>query len=259
MFEIGFSEILVIAIVAVIVVGPERLPKTVRTVAHLLGRAQRYVSDIKSDIQRELQAEEIRNLRQSIQDVGKDMETAVRSTVDDVKNEAQSFGDSVKKAGDELNALTRDDKTTDEKPAESPASDATPVAEDAAKSEEKPKDSAKTPTITTKAAPFAAVPASLLGDVPLSIPDDVLASADLPATDSADETYHAEESSFDDGTFDIADAHAVVETPEDDAKETAVAAAKPASDGDAQASQSSLFSDAASDETPRPASPNSLS
>ena len=62
MFDIGFSELIVIAVVALIVIGPERLPKVARTLGHLLGRAQRYVSDVKSDINREIQLDELKKL-----------------------------------------------------------------------------------------------------------------------------------------------------------------------------------------------------
>ena len=59
MFDVGFSELMVIAIVALIVIGPERLPKVARTAGHLLGRLQRYVSDVKADINREMQLDEL--------------------------------------------------------------------------------------------------------------------------------------------------------------------------------------------------------
>ena len=52
MFDIGFSELVVIGLVALVVIGPERLPRVARTVGHLLGRLQRYVSDVKADIHR---------------------------------------------------------------------------------------------------------------------------------------------------------------------------------------------------------------
>jgi sec-independent protein translocase protein TatB len=55
MFDIGFSELLVIGLVALIVIGPERLPRVARTLGHLAGRLQRYVSDVKSDINRSMQ------------------------------------------------------------------------------------------------------------------------------------------------------------------------------------------------------------
>ena len=52
MFDVGISEIMVIAVVALIVLGPEKLPKTARTLGHLFGRLQRYVADVKADINR---------------------------------------------------------------------------------------------------------------------------------------------------------------------------------------------------------------
>ena len=64
MFDIGFSEIVVIAVVALIVIGPEKLPKTARTLGHLFGRLQRYVNDVKADINREMELDELRKLQQ---------------------------------------------------------------------------------------------------------------------------------------------------------------------------------------------------
>jgi Tat protein translocase TatB subunit len=63
MFDIGFSEIVVIAVVALIVIGPERLPKVARTLGHLFGRMQRYVNDVKADISREMELDELRKLQ----------------------------------------------------------------------------------------------------------------------------------------------------------------------------------------------------
>ena len=63
MFDIGFTEIVVIAVVALIVIGPERLPKTARTLGHLFGRLQRYVNDVKADINREMELDELRKLQ----------------------------------------------------------------------------------------------------------------------------------------------------------------------------------------------------
>ena len=66
MFDIGFSEIMVIAVVALIVIGPERLPKAARTLGHLFGRLQRYVNDVKADINREIELDELRKLQQQV-------------------------------------------------------------------------------------------------------------------------------------------------------------------------------------------------
>ena len=70
MFDIGFSEIVVIAVVALIVIGPERLPKAARTLGHLFGRLQRYVNDVKSDINREMELDELRKLQKRSADRG---------------------------------------------------------------------------------------------------------------------------------------------------------------------------------------------
>src|SRR6187455_1480177 len=85
MFDIGFSEIVVIAVVALVVLGPEKLPKTARTLGHLFGRLQRYVNDVKRDIQRELELEELRKLQQNVQSAAKEIEDSMASTTRDVE------------------------------------------------------------------------------------------------------------------------------------------------------------------------------
>lgn len=78
MFDIGFSELLVIAVVALIVIGPERLPSVARTVGHLLGRLQRYVADVKADINREIELDELRKMRDSFKEAATEVEATVR-------------------------------------------------------------------------------------------------------------------------------------------------------------------------------------
>ncbi len=77
MFDIGFSELMVIALVALVVIGPERLPKVARTAGHLLGRLQRYVSDVKADINREIQLEELKKMQQQVEDSARDLQSSV--------------------------------------------------------------------------------------------------------------------------------------------------------------------------------------
>ena len=67
MFDVSFSELVVIAIVALIVIGPEKLPKVARTLGLLLGRMQRYVATVKADIDSEMQLEDLRKLQQDVQ------------------------------------------------------------------------------------------------------------------------------------------------------------------------------------------------
>jgi sec-independent protein translocase protein TatB len=87
MFDIGFSEMLVIAVVALIVIGPERLPKVARTLGHLFGRMQRYVNDVKSDISREMELDELRKLQATVEDAARAIETSVTTQVSSTEAE----------------------------------------------------------------------------------------------------------------------------------------------------------------------------
>ena len=77
MFDVGFSELMVIGIVALVVIGPERLPKVARTVGLLLGRLQRYVSDVKADINREMQLDELKKLQSDVRDSAREFERSI--------------------------------------------------------------------------------------------------------------------------------------------------------------------------------------
>jgi len=85
MFDISFTEIMVIAVVALIVVGPEQLPKVARTLGHLLGRVRRYVGDVKNDIQREMEVEELNELHTSVQEAAHSIENSVREEVSELQ------------------------------------------------------------------------------------------------------------------------------------------------------------------------------
>ena len=87
MFDIGFSELLVIAVVALIVIGPERLPKVARTLGHLFGRMQRYVNDVKADISREMELEELRKMQSSMEDAARSMRDSVEREVSATEGE----------------------------------------------------------------------------------------------------------------------------------------------------------------------------
>ena len=83
MFDISFSELIVIGFVALIVIGPERLPKVARTLGHLLGR---YVNDVKSDISREVQLDELRKLQSQVTDSARELETSVRKEFESARS-----------------------------------------------------------------------------------------------------------------------------------------------------------------------------
>lgn len=91
MFDVGFTELLIIALVALIVIGPERLPKVARTVGVLLGRLQRYVSDVKSDINREMQLEELKTIQDQVSSQARELQNSLTSemrTVEEALNQS---------------------------------------------------------------------------------------------------------------------------------------------------------------------------
>ena len=99
MFDIGFSEIVVIGVVALVVIGPERLPKTARTLGHLFGRLQRYVSDVKADISREMELDELRKLQREMQGAAREFEQTVTTAAHDVKTGVQNVERELNEAG----------------------------------------------------------------------------------------------------------------------------------------------------------------
>ena len=81
MFDVGFSELVVIAIVALIVIGPERLPAVARTVGTLLGRIRRYANDVKAEVNRELQLEDVRKMQQDLAEQARAIEQSTHQEV----------------------------------------------------------------------------------------------------------------------------------------------------------------------------------
>ena len=97
MFDVSFTELLVIGVVALVVIGPERLPKVARTLGHLVGRAQRYVNDVKSDIQREVELDELRKLKDTMKDAANSVqstlhnaEASLRAPLDSIEHDTMS-------------------------------------------------------------------------------------------------------------------------------------------------------------------------
>ena len=120
MFDIGFSELIVIGIVALQVLGPERLPKVARTTGHLLGRLQRYVSDVKSDISREMQLDELKKLQEEARQSAMSFESSVRGEMAGIENGVTSSLQSASSAVADL-----------ENSLKAQPQDATPVPNDA--------------------------------------------------------------------------------------------------------------------------------
>jgi sec-independent protein translocase protein TatB len=87
MFDIGFSELLVIGIVALVVIGPERLPKVARTVGVLFGRLQRYVTQVKADISREMEMAELNKVKTEFESAARSFKTDIESKGAEVERE----------------------------------------------------------------------------------------------------------------------------------------------------------------------------
>ena len=95
MLDMSFSEIAVIGVVALVVLGPERLPKVARTAGHLFGRLQRYVATVKADINREMDTSELAKIKQEIQDAAKGFEQTVQQHASVVEKETAAISQSI--------------------------------------------------------------------------------------------------------------------------------------------------------------------
>ena len=89
MIDFGFDKIALIGAVALIVIGPEKLPKVARTIGHMFGKAQRYVADVKAEVNRSIELDELKKMRTDFEDAARNVEQTVRSEV----NEAASAFD----------------------------------------------------------------------------------------------------------------------------------------------------------------------
>jgi sec-independent protein translocase protein TatB len=126
MFEIGFSEIVVIMVVALIVIGPERLPKVARTMGLLWGRAQRYVNGVRADIERDMQMDELKQLKQKME-----QEAAVV---------AQTVTQAGQAVDNHLQSLQEPASTSEPKPRSVPAAGSTPKEQAAPEQQKFPID-----------------------------------------------------------------------------------------------------------------------
>lgn len=90
MIDLGLTKIAIIGVVALIVIGPEKLPKVARMAGTLYGRAQRYLHDVKSEVTREIELEELRNLQKEVQEaahnIKSDVENSIAKNISEVEN-----------------------------------------------------------------------------------------------------------------------------------------------------------------------------
>ena len=95
MFDFSLSELVVVMVVALIVIGPERLPKVARTLGHLYGRAQRYVNGVKADISRDMAIEEFRQLQQTVQAEASAIEQSAQQVQQTLDQQVQQINQAV--------------------------------------------------------------------------------------------------------------------------------------------------------------------
>nr|WP_025139944.1 Sec-independent protein translocase protein TatB [Achromobacter sp. DH1f] len=118
MFDVSLTELMVIGVVALIVIGPERLPKVARTVGHLLGRAQRYVNDVKSDIQREIELDELRKFKSEMEDAAQGVQQSLNDTHAALQEPVQQFRAELDEVAREASGKPAAVAATDAAPAE---------------------------------------------------------------------------------------------------------------------------------------------
>jgi sec-independent protein translocase protein TatB len=95
MIDFGFDKLALIGAVALIVIGPEKLPKVARTVGHLLGKAQRYVADVKAEVNRSIELDELKKMKTEFETAARDVETTVRNEVNSAASAFESDWKSV--------------------------------------------------------------------------------------------------------------------------------------------------------------------
>ncbi|MFK7964208.1 MAG: Sec-independent protein translocase protein TatB [Burkholderiaceae bacterium] len=95
MFDIAFTELVIMAVIALLIVGPERLPKLARQVGEWAGKLQRYVNDVKSDLNRQMELEELRNIKSEVTDAARELEKSVKSTVESTQKDFDSLSTSL--------------------------------------------------------------------------------------------------------------------------------------------------------------------
>ena len=89
MLDLGLSKMALIGAVALIVIGPEKLPRVARTVGTLLGKAQRYVNDVKAEVNRSMELDELRKMKETVETAARDVETSVSSAASDFEKDWQ--------------------------------------------------------------------------------------------------------------------------------------------------------------------------
>jgi sec-independent protein translocase protein TatB len=90
--DLGISKLALIGAVALIVIGPEKLPRVARTVGTLLGKAQRYVNDVKAEVNRSMDLDDLRTMKDTVQDAARDVEHSIQTGASDFEKQFSEVG-----------------------------------------------------------------------------------------------------------------------------------------------------------------------
>jgi sec-independent protein translocase protein TatB len=85
--DLGISKIALIGAVALIVIGPEKLPRVARTIGTLLGKAQRYIADVKAEVSKSIELDELKKMKDTMQDAASDVENSIHTGVTDFEKD----------------------------------------------------------------------------------------------------------------------------------------------------------------------------
>ena len=121
MFDVAFSELIVIAVVALIVIGPEKLPKVARTLGALTGRMQRYVAQVKEEVNREVRFQELQQLQKEIQETATKTQTNLQQKADAMLQDLHSSH-----TESEIDSALDSGRTIDQSPAAKNPADTKP-------------------------------------------------------------------------------------------------------------------------------------
>ena len=95
MLDLGIEKLALIGVVALIVIGPEKLPRVARTVGTLLGKAQRYVNDVKAEVNRSMDLDELRKMKDTVQEAARDVEHSIHTGASEFEKQFSGSGETL--------------------------------------------------------------------------------------------------------------------------------------------------------------------
>jgi sec-independent protein translocase protein TatB len=105
MIDLGLSKMALIGAVALIVIGPEKLPRVARTIGTLLGKAQRYVSDVKAEVNRSMELDELKKMKSTVEGAAQEVQNSIETTTSDFEKEWSSATSGLDTAADLSSSL----------------------------------------------------------------------------------------------------------------------------------------------------------